>query len=139
MGKRKTARKLAMQALYQSDIAQVSVEEAIDELSERESYLVETVDFARRLAVNTWAEKDAIDKMIADLSRNWTMDRMGKVIVCVLRLAIYELLHERDTPKSVVINEAVELAKKFSTDEASKFVNGILGAFIKGQDKCLRE
>lgn len=136
MGKRTTARKLAMQTLYQSDLSGASIDKILSELSSRENYLEETLGFAKKLSVGAWKEKASADASITKLSKHWTMERMGKVVVSVLRLAIYELEHERDTPKSVVINEAVELTKKFSGDEAAKFVNGILGAFLKEQELC---
>lgn len=131
MGKRATGRKLAMQALYQAETTGEDVGNVFEELSQREEYLSETVDFAKELACGAWREKQSSDKVITKLSRDWSIERMGKVVSSILRLALYELNFEKDTPKSVVINEAVELAKKFSTPEAAKFVNGILGAFVK--------
>lgn len=131
MGKRATGRKLAMQALYQAETTGEDVGNVFEELSLREEYLSETVDFAKELACGASREKQSSDKVITKLSRDWSTERMGKVILSILRLALYELNFEKDTPKSVVINEAVELAKKFSTPEAAKFVNGILGAFVK--------
>ena len=120
-----------MQALYQADTTGDGMNAVFEELSEREDYLAETVDFAKELASGAWKQKEAADKSITKLSKDWSIERMGKVVLGILRLAIYEIEYKADTPRSVIINEAVELAKKFSTPEAAKFVNGILGAYLK--------
>ncbi len=138
MGKRSTSRKLAMQVLYQRDLSDCPIRDSIAELSEREGYLKDTIEFAESLARGAWDRRAASDSAIVKLSKNWSMERMGRVVVSILRLAMYELSCGGDTPSSVVINEAVELAKKFATDEAGKFVNGILGAYLKEMEKCSR-
>lgn len=136
MGKRSTARKLAMQALFEAEISRSDVDSAFKELFGREEYLKETADFATRLARGAWNGRGSADETISRLSKNWSIERMGKVDLSVLRLAFYELNSEGDTPPSVVIDEAVELAKKFSTPDAAKFVNGILGAYLKEKQAC---
>jgi N utilization substance protein B len=138
LGKRSTARKLAMQVLYQRDLSDSPIEESIAEVSEREGYLKDTIEFAEKLAHGAWDRRAASDAAIIKLSKNWSIERMGMVVVSILRLAMYELSSDDDTPRSVVINEAVELAKKFATDEAAKFINGILGAYLKEKEKCSR-
>lgn len=75
-----------------------------------------------------------IDQMLNDTSEGWKTSRMGKVDLAILRLAVYEMLFDEDVPVSVAINEAVELAKKFGTDESSSFINGILGKLAKKAD-----
>jgi len=139
MGKRSTARKLAMQAMYQADALGAEISGVFPELFSRESYLPETVRFSQTLALGAWEKKEHSDKVIVRLSKGWSLDRMGKVVMSVLRLAIYELDFQSDTPSSVVIDEAVELAKKFATPEAGKFVNGILGSYLKEKKACSRE
>lgn len=79
--------------------------------------------------------KEEIDKTIEGSSDNWKLTRMNKVDLAVLRLAIVEILYIGSVPTSVAINEAVNLAKKFGTDESSKFINGILGKIAKNIDK----
>lgn len=131
MGKRTTGRRLAMQALYEADVAGKSIEEALDNvLGSEEGYHEETKEFARSLAFGAWKKREDIDKDVTRLSIDWPLDRIGMVDKSILRLAIYEIKNE-ETPSSVVINEAIELAKKYSGAEAAKFINGILGAFIK--------
>lgn len=130
MGKRSTARRLAMQALYQADQANCDIEEALKNVFEAEQFISDTMDFAAKLARDAWANREEVDKIISELAVDWPLERIGKVDRAVLRLSLQEL-RAKETPVSVVINEAVELAKKYSGQEAAKFSNGILGAFTR--------
>lgn len=130
MGKRNTSRRLAMQALYQADLAKSDAKTALKNISETEKYIPETLEFAASLTNATWEAREEIDQIISKLSIDWPLDRLGKVDRSILRLAIQEI-KMGETPASVVINEAVELAKKYSGQEAAKFINGILGAFVR--------
>ena len=121
-----------MQALYQADLAGIGIEAALQNISESEKFIPETLDFASFLAKSTWGAKQEIDKVIEKFSIDWPLDRIGKVDRTILRLAIQEL-KLGETPPSVIINEAVELAKKYSGEEAAKFINGILGAYVRGK------
>lgn len=133
MGKRSTARRLAMQALYQAELAGLEVEIALQNISESEKFIPETLDFARFLAQETWGAREEVDKIISELAIDWSLDRIGKVDRSILRLAIQEL-RIGETPASVIINESVELAKKYSGQEAAKFINGILGAYVRRKE-----
>ncbi len=84
------------------------------------------VTFATRLLKGTISRMQEIDQLIQAHARNWRMDRMAAVDRNILRLAVYEFLEEVDTPSPVIINEALEIAKKYSTEESAQFVNGIL-------------
>jgi len=130
MGKRSTARRLAMQALFQADLAKIEVEAALKNISEAENFIPETLDFAGRLARAAWGERERLDMIIKDLAIDWPLDRIGKVDRSILRLALQEL-NMGETPASVVINEAVELAKKYAGEDAAKFINGILGTYVR--------
>jgi len=134
MGKRSTGRRIAMQALYEAELGGSDVDEALGHIFESESFIEETKEFARGLAQGAWREKNDTDKTIGALSRAWAIERLADVDKSILRLAIFELKNNKETPVSVVINEAVELAKKFSGEESSKFINGILGALLKSQN-----
>lgn len=116
--------------LFQYDIAQQPVDELLrtywDELGGDASEDVQ--DFASRLVIGTVANLDDIDLRIRDRAENWRISRMAVVDRNILRLAVYEFLKEGDTPKTVVINEALEIARRFSTYEATQFINGILDA-----------
>jgi N utilization substance protein B len=132
MGKRSTSRRLAMQALYQAEIAKVDIKTAFDNISENEKFIPETIDFALRLAEAAWEARAKSDAIIEKFSIDWPLERIGKVDRSILRLALYELA-EKETPASVVINEAVELAKKYGGEDSSKFINGILGAYLRAK------
>jgi N utilization substance protein B len=127
MGKRSTARRLAMQAVYQSDISGITADKALENLFDEEKLADDTKKFASRLANGTIDNKAAIDAKIAGLAKNWTVDRISAINMSILRLAFFELMFEKDTPGAVAINEALELAKRYSDAESAKFINGILG------------
>ncbi|MDD5383186.1 MAG: transcription antitermination factor NusB, partial [Candidatus Margulisbacteria bacterium] len=115
MGKRSTARRLAMQALYQAEIAGEDIKTALQNISENEKFIAETLGFASSLAQAAWDSRLEIDGIIEKLAIDWPLDRIGKVDRSILRLAIQEL-KSKETPASVIINEAVGLAKKYSGD-----------------------
>lgn len=131
MGKRATGRRLAMQALFTADTARESLERALDNLFAEENLLEETRAFARHLATAASSRLAEIDELIKEYSRDWPVARLGAVDRAILRLAIYELRFEKDTPPAVAINEAIELAKRYAGAESAKFINGILGAIVK--------
>lgn len=79
---------------------------------------------------NIMSHKDEIDTLINEKAKGWSVDRMGKVDLTIIRLAVYEIMFDDDVPESVAINEAVELAKKFGQDESYSFVNGVLARFV---------
>jgi N utilization substance protein B len=130
MSKRSTSRRIAMQALFQADHAGGTIKEALETLFESEKLIKETRLFAEELAEGAWDKKEQSDKIIKQYSKDWSIERMGGVDRNIMRLALFELM-EGETPVQVVIDEAVELAKKYSSDEAAKFINGILGAYVK--------
>ncbi len=131
MDKRTRARELALQALYQLD---VQGSELLERL--REFFLEEDADeFVRKLAADwtkgTWENLTQCDELIADSTIRWQFSRLSPVDKSILRLAVYQLKFCPDIPPKVVINEAIELAKKFSTDKSGPFVNGVLDAVLK--------
>jgi N utilization substance protein B len=87
--------------------------------------------FAWQLILGVWKNQAALDERIRDLSRNWRLERMGKVELTLLRLALFELLYHQDTPPRVVINEAVEISRQFGDDMSRCFVNGIMDSAAK--------
>ena len=130
MGKRSTARRLAMQALYQADLSGIKIDEALGNVCKSEKFMSATIDFAAVLAGKAWENKKQIDRIISDLSIDWPLERLGKVDRSILRLALQEL-KLGETPAPVIVDEAVEMAKKYSSSEAPKFINGILGAYLR--------
>lgn len=132
---RRAARELALNFLYQVDIAQIPLDDAI--LMARESVVAppEVFDYAEQLARGTFENRKAIDRVIRRLSIDWPLGRQPAVDRNILRLAIYEIAHVESTPMIVVVNEAIELAKKFSTPDSGKFVNGILAAYLREREQ----
>ena len=97
---------------------------------------IETVgDYARSIALGVEEKKDNLDGLIEKYSKGWKVKRLPKVNLAILRLAAYEILFVDDVPESVAINEAVELAKKYSGESDYSFINGVLGALVKGEVK----
>jgi N utilization substance protein B len=137
MGTRRKARECALQMLFAADVAKmpedVLTEDYWNELGEPE--LDEgTREFANRLTVNTLREIEKVDEKVRSRAEHWRIERMAIVDRNVLRLAVYEFLFE-PTPHTVVINEALEIARRFSTFEATQFINGILDAIKHDLEK----
>ena len=134
---RRKAREMAVQALFQLDFnAGVTSEEALVAVfGEREETLSETTkSYAKSLVEGTQSNLAAIDNYISDLSREWKIDRMAGVDRNIARMAIYEMKYsEERLQPGVAINEAVELAKTFGTEDSSRFINGILGSIVKNK------
>ena len=125
MKKRTRARELALQFLYQVDLVSIKLDEADDYLREEERD-VETRRFAKRLLQGTLEHKEEIDEVIQSVAQNWNISRMAVIDRNVLRLATHELLHCDDIPPKVAINEAIEIGKRYSTQNSGAFINGIL-------------
>jgi transcription antitermination protein NusB len=124
------AREAAIQMLYQWEVGRLSVPEVADSfwrIGETEDAIPERArDRAAALVAGTVQALPAIDAIIEAQSKNWRLDRMPIVDRLVLRLAVYELLHDPATPPPVVIDQALELARRFSAEEAVPFINGVL-------------
>ncbi len=133
MGARRKARVCALQMLFQFDVAKPRIEELVQLYWDAFGNEVDEMgaidrDFSNNLALGTASHIDDIDQLIKSRAENWRITRMAVVDRNILRLAIYEFLYETETPRTVVINEALEIARKFSTFEATQFINGILDA-----------
>ena len=130
MGTRRKARESALQMLFAADVAKtdenVLTSTYWSELSDS-NFDEQTRGFADNLTVGTLREVETIDERIRTRAEHWRIERMAIVDRNVLRLAVYEFLFS-DTPHTVIINEALEIARRFSTFEATQFINGILDA-----------
>ena len=137
MGTRRKARECALQMLFAADVAKtrevVLTRDYWNELGEPEMDEA-TRNFATKLAVGTLREIEKVDATIRSRAEHWRIPRMAIVDRNVLRLAVYEFLFEQ-TPHTVVINEALEIARRFSTFEATQFINGILDAIKHDLEK----
>ena len=126
--KRTEARQKALQALFQLDSTELSVEEAIGHVLEEEQ---KSNAFLEQLVRGTTGNLEAIDAALEQKLENWTITRLPKIERTVLRLAVYELVYDAETPNKVVMNEAIELCKTFGDEKSSKFVNGVLSKFTE--------
>ncbi len=127
MRKRTLARECALQILYQVEMNPVPLEEAIALFWDENSHIPEeTRSFAGSLVLGTAAHLQEIDEVIRRATENWEISRMAVIDRSILRFATYELLFLKEIPPKVTINEAINLAKKFSQEESGKFVNGVL-------------
>lgn len=131
MGIRRVARECAVQMLYQRDIGKHDCEYILNSFWEMNEHSPQVREFATRLFEGSVARLKEIDELIQSHADNWRLSRMAAVDRNILRLAVYELLSEDKTPSTVVINEALEVARKFSTHESAQFVNGILDSIRK--------
>ena len=135
-GSRHRARESAFQMLYQWEVGRAAIDEVAANYLAIEQEGVTPLTpvnrrFAESLVAGTVAHVAEIDQLITSHAKHWRIERIAIVDRLILRLAIFELLHAPDTPPSVVIDEAIELARTFSEEEAVRFVNGILDAVYK--------
>jgi len=131
MGKRRKAREGALQILYQLEFDNSSVDNAIDSFWEKKKGPEETQEYSRWLVQGILSRQSEIDEAIQSISEHWRIARMALVDRNILRLAAFELLFAEGVAPAVIINEAIEIAKRFSGPEAAVFVNGILDALRK--------
>ena len=127
MGVRRKGRELALQMLYQWDVTRAPFGEVVWSIGEIRNPSEEARDFGRSLAEGTIRRVEEIDALISEQSDSWRLSRMAAVDRNILRVAVYEFL-DTETPKRVVINEALEITKRFSAPDAVSFVNGVLDA-----------
>jgi transcription antitermination factor NusB len=139
--RRRLAREIAVQALYQMEMNNVAAADAVamiaeeasqddSELSAERSVLQQAVPRALELAEGVAGARAEIDGMLQQYLTGWQMDRLSRVDRQILRLAAYEIVWRDDVPPKAAVNEAIELAKHFGTEESGKFVNGVLGRVL---------
>jgi len=128
MGRRTKARECALQMLYQWEATQEPMAVVAEGFWRVRTTTDETRAMAERLATGAHAHRQAVDEAITAAARNWRFDRIASVDKNILRLGAYELMLEPETPAAVVIDEAVEMAKRFGEADSPAFVNGVLDA-----------
>jgi len=121
---RRFARELALQTLFSVEVGKQDPGDALEQTLPRSAEGERA--FVKELVFGTLEHADQSDRSIAPLLEGWTLERLPTVDRLLLRMGLFELRHHPETPKAVVINEAVELAKKFSTEDSGRFVNGVL-------------
>ncbi|MCV68173.1 transcription antitermination factor NusB [Listeria monocytogenes] len=127
--KRREAREKALQALFQIELNEMSLDQAIKNIMEDEQD-----DYMEKLVEGVLANKAEIDAIIEPNLDNWRIDRLSKVDLSLLRLSVYEIKYLDDVPNRVSLNESIEIAKIYSDEKSSKFINGVL-ANIAPEDK----
>lgn len=128
---RKRARIGVMQALFSMDVNDDFSTDKLDLFMENHEFQGDEVDYIKRTVPDILDKLDLVDETIEKNLKGWTMARLAKVDRQILRIAVYEFLYKDDIPEEVSINEAVEIARLYSSDEAPKFINGILGTIYR--------
>jgi len=131
MGARRKARELALQMLFQHDMSGNEPDMILTTFDDLQKSKPNTREFATKIFRGTVNHLTEIDDMIQAQAENWRLSRMAVVDRNISRMSVYEFLHETDTPKLVIIDEAIEIAKKFGTQKSSQFINGILDGILK--------
>jgi transcription antitermination protein NusB len=135
---RHQARRVALQALYELDMTNHAVAYALGCRLKATPLSQVGVRFAFHLVEGVWENLQQIDNLLSDLAPEWPVDQIAAVDRNALRIAIFEMLFDPETPAKVVINEAVELAKVFGSDSAPRFVNGVLGSLVHTRKERVR-
>jgi transcription antitermination protein NusB len=126
--RRRQARIIALQTLYEADTTGHDASETLERLLRESEQSEEIKDFARELVEGAISQRERLDEVIARVAPAWPIEQMAVIDRNILRLAILEILLNNRTPVKAAINEAVELAKSFGSDNSAKFVNGVLGS-----------
>jgi len=133
---RRQAREAALQALYTLEVGRARLAETIDNGIEHTGLEGDQADFMKALVTGVFEKQTALDELLSPLVTEWDFERVAAIDRSVLRLAAYELFFCPDIPPLTSIDEAIELAKKFSTAESGRFVNGVLGKLLTQSPKA---
>jgi N utilization substance protein B len=134
---RHLGRIIALQTLYEEEFrrdagdSDFTLEEVLSRNISRYAEMVDDIEFIRELVHGVLKRREELDGILQPVAPEWPIDQIARMDRTVLRMGLYELLHEKDVPPKVVINEAVELAKAFGGENSSKFVNGVLGTVLR--------
>ena len=131
MGKRRSGRELAFRLIFQIDVGGATATEVFGVTRETSEASPEVWLFATKLARGAWEGREPLDEIIEKYATGWSLQRMANADRNLLRLALYEIRERDDIPDSVAVNEAVELSKTYSTAESARFINGILGSYLR--------
>jgi transcription antitermination protein NusB len=136
---RRRARELVLQALYASELNDAPIDEQFQDFLGEEELSAKNLKFAEEFFTLVRSKQSWADEQITVLAHNWKIDRIAEIDRIIMRMALTEMQEMPDTPVRVAMNEAIELAKKFSTAESSSFINGILDGYVKGQEQAGKE
>jgi N utilization substance protein B len=126
LGVRRRAREIALQVLYQREFNRVETEQALTLFWDNFEVLKGSMDFSERIIRGVEEHREDLDHIIEKYSSHWKIDRMAHVDRNILRIAVYELLYCNDIPPKVAINEAIDIGKKFGSEDSGAFINGVL-------------
>lgn len=126
MGKRRQARELAIQVLFHMEFNPGDPEKVFHLICENFDSSASVIPFSKELVLGVCKNKEDLDRLIRRSSKNWRLERMSYVDRCILRLGVFEILFMEDIPSKVSIDEAVELGKRYGTEDSGPFINGIL-------------
>ena len=126
MGRRSRSREFALQALYQLNITKQDVNAVLAQFQEHFLPGGEADEFLRRLVLGVLEHREELDRLIERYSENWRLDRIDVIDRNILRMALFELLYCQDIPPKVTINEAIDLGKRYGSEDSGSFINGIL-------------
>ncbi len=135
MGKRRQARELAVQVLFHLEFNPDDPDSVFDLICENFSSKESSRPFSRMLVAGVCEKRKDLDELISRASKNWRLERMSRLDRCILRLAAYEILFVEDIPPKVSIDEALELGKRFGSENSGSFINGILDNIYNTMDK----
>jgi len=135
MGKRRKARESTLKILFQLEFNDSQPENISDSFWQHRRVSSEIKEYCLWLLKGILSHRESIDRLIQSVSQHWRLDRMALVDRNVMRIAVYELLYEENIAPAIIIDEAIEIARKYSSDEAATFVNGILDAVRKKIEK----
>jgi len=128
LGQRRRARECAVQMLFQIDLSGVEPGEVYAQFWDSHDVEADVRAFSQELVDGVYAARDGLDKKISEAAKRWRLSRMPVVDRNILRMALFEMNLNPETPPAVVIDEAIEVARRFGTDESARFVNGVLDA-----------
>ncbi|WP_427339201.1 transcription antitermination factor NusB [Caloranaerobacter sp. DY30410] len=128
---RKIAREAAVKLLYQMEINEDFSKQTKEDYLKNNRFKEDEIEYLNRVFEHLIEQLPIIDSKIEKYSEGWKINRIAKVDLSILRLAIFEIMYMDDIPIEVSINEALEISKKYSTEESSRFINGLLGGFVK--------
>ena len=131
MGKRRRSREIILKLLYQKELNEQNPEDMLEQFWHEREENEEVKIFVASIFCGVNESKDELDTWIMKYSKNWDLNRLSIIDKCILRLSVYELLHRKDIPPKVSINEAIDISKKYSNEDAGKFINGILDKVSK--------
>ena len=139
MGTRRKSRELALQVLFQGELVEQNDLLDFEEFCVHFQVNKKAIPYAKKLLDGVLEKSDVLNQLISKYAENWRLERMSVIDRNILRLAVYEVHYQNDVPTTVAINEAVEIAKRYSTDDSGPFINGILDAMAREETSGMED